>query len=127
MVAELLPELAGKVTGYAMNVPVRNGSVVDLVCWYEKTVTPVAINEVIRTAAATDRWRSIVKYETEPIVSTDISYSTYSSTFDSLATMVLGRNASKTLSWYDAGYGYAHRAVDLIQRFADLDKTREAA
>ncbi len=127
MVAELLPGLAGKVTGYAMNVPVRNGSVVDLVCWYEKAVTPVAINEVIRTAAATDRWRSIVKYETEPIVSTDISCSTYSSTFDSLATMVLGGNASKTLSWYDAGYGYAHRAVDLIQRFAELDKTREAA
>ena len=50
-----------------------------------------------------------------PIVSSDVSYSTYSSTFDSLATMVLGGNASKTLSWYDAGYGYAHRAVDLIK------------
>ena len=127
MVAELLPELAGRVSGYAMNVPVRNGSVVDLVCWYEKAVTPVAINEVIRTAAATDRWRSIVKYETEPIVSTDISCSTYSSTFDSLATMVLGGNASKTLSWYDAGYGYAHRAVDLLRRFAELDARKDAA
>jgi len=81
----------------------------------------------IRTAATTDRWRNIVKYEDEPIVSTDVSYSTYSSTFDSLATMVLGGNVSKTLSWYDAGYGYAHRAVDLIERFATLDARRDAA
>jgi glyceraldehyde 3-phosphate dehydrogenase (phosphorylating) len=127
MVTELLPELAGKVTGYAMNVPVRNGSVVDLVCWYEKKVTPVAINEVIRTAAATDRWRRVVRYEHEPIVSADVIYSSYSSTFDSLATMVMGDRVSKTLCWYDAGYGYAHRAVELIQRFAELDGSREEA
>jgi glyceraldehyde 3-phosphate dehydrogenase (phosphorylating) len=127
MVAQLLPELAGKVTGYAMNVPVRNGSVVDLVCWHEKAVTPVAINEVVRTAAATERWRTIVRYEHEPIVSADVVYSSYSGTFDSLATMVLGDRVSKTLSWYDAGYGYAHRAVELIQRFAELDARGEAA
>lgn len=125
MVAELLPELAGKITGYAMNVPVRNGSVVDLVCWYEKKVTPVAINEVLRTAAATDRWRRVVRYEHEPIVSADVIYSSYSSTFDSLATMVMGDRVSKTLCWYDAGYGYAHRAVELIQRFAELDGGQE--
>jgi len=127
MVAELLPELAGKVTGYAMNVPVRNGSVVDLVCWYEKKVTPVAINEVVRTAAATDRWRNVVRYEDEPIVSADVIYSSYSSTFDSLATMVMGEHVSKTLCWYDAGYGYAHRAVELIRKYAELDGKREKA
>ena len=127
MVAELLPELAGKVSGYAMNVPVRNGSVVDLVCWYEKKVTPVAINEVVRTAAATDRWRRVVRYEHEPIVSADVIYSSFSSTFDSLATMVMGERVSKTLSWYDAGYGYAHRAVELIQRYSELDGNREKA
>jgi glyceraldehyde 3-phosphate dehydrogenase len=127
MVAELLPELAGKITGYAMNVPVRNGSVVDLVCWYEKKVTPVAINEVVRTAAATARWRDVVRYEEEPIVSTDVSYSSYSSTFDSLATMVMGEHVSKTLCWYDAGYGYAHRAVELIRKYAELDGKGEKA
>ncbi|HKA37405.1 MAG TPA: type I glyceraldehyde-3-phosphate dehydrogenase [Thermoanaerobaculia bacterium] len=128
MVTELLPELAGKVTGYAMNVPVRNGSVVDLVCWYDRKVTPVAINEVVRTAAATDRWRKVVRYEDEPIVSADVVYSNYSSTFDSLATMVMGEHVSKTLCWYDAGYGYAHRAVELIQRYAELDgKGKKAA
>ncbi|MGH9317639.1 MAG: type I glyceraldehyde-3-phosphate dehydrogenase, partial [Thermoanaerobaculia bacterium] len=126
MVVELLPELAGKITGYAMSVPVRNGSVVDLVCWYEKKVTAAAINEVIRTAAATDRWKKIVKFEVDPIVSSDVAQSSYSSTFDSLATMVLGERVSKTLSWYDAGYGYAYRAVELLQRFAELDTRRPA-
>ncbi len=122
MLVELLPELKGRITGVAMNVPVRNGSVVDLVCWYEKKVTPVAINEVIRTAAATDRWKNILLYEDDPIVSSDIARSSYSCTFDSLATMVLGEKVSKTLSWYDSGFGYSHRAVDLLQRFAQLDQ-----
>ena len=66
-----------------------------------------------------------MKYETSR--SLDRRRQTYSSTFDSLATMVLGQNVSKTLSWYDAGYGYAHRAVDLIERFARLDARRDAA
>jgi len=109
----LLPELAGRITGMAMNVPVPNGSVVDLVSWHDKPVTVTAINEVVRTAAAS-RWKGIIHYEDEPIVSSDIVRSPYSGTFDSLATMVLGENVSKTLSWYDNGWGYAHRIVDLI-------------
>lgn len=114
MVSELLPELAGRLSGKAINVPVRNGSVVDLVCWHEKPVTETAINEVVRTAVSSD-WQGIVKYEDDPIVSSDIIHSPYSSTFDSLATMVLGDKISKTLSWYDNGWGYAHRVVDLIR------------
>ena len=58
-----------------MNVPVPNGSVVDLVCWHEKPVTPTAINEVLRTAAATERWRRVLGYEDEPIVSSDVALS----------------------------------------------------
>jgi glyceraldehyde 3-phosphate dehydrogenase len=121
MVEELVPELAGRLTGYAMNVPVRNGSVVDLVCWHERKVTPLAINEVIRTAAATTRWKSVVRFEHEPIVSSDVACSTWSATFDSLATMTLGEKVSKTLSWYDSGYGYAYRAVELVERFAAME------
>ena len=105
-----------------MNVPVPNGSVVDLVCWHEKPVTALAINEVIRTAASTDQWREIIEYEDEPIVSSDIIRSPYSTTFDSLATMVMGDNVSKTLAWYDNGWGYAHRVVDLINKFTELGK-----
>ena len=122
VVTELIPDLAGRLTGASMNVPVPNGSVVDLVCWHEKPVTELAINEVIRTAAASDQWRGILSYEDDPIVSSDIIRSTYSSTFDSLATMVQKENVSKTLSWYDNGWGYTHRVVDLIRKFMELDK-----
>lgn len=118
---ELLPELAGKVTGLAMNVPVPNGSVVDLVCWHDRKVTVEAVNEAVRTAAASERWQGLLAFEDDPIVSSDIIRSPYSSTFDSLATMVLGENVSKTLAWFDNGWGYAHRLVDLLQRFQELD------
>lgn len=124
VIMDLMPELGGKLSGEAMSVPVSNGSVVDLVCWHERKVTTLAINEVVRTAAESD-WRQIVEYETEPIVSTDVARSTYSSTFDSRATMVLGEKVSKTLSWYDNSWGYVHRVADLIRRFAELE--REAA
>jgi glyceraldehyde 3-phosphate dehydrogenase len=122
VVTDLIPELAGRLTGASMNVPVPNGSVVDLVCWHEKKVTKVAINEVIRTAAASDKWRGILNYEDDPIVSSDIIRSAYSSTFDSMATMVQKENVSKTLAWYDNGWGYAHRVVDLIKKFMEIDK-----
>ncbi len=125
MIEGLLPELAGRVSGGAINVPVANGSVVDLVCWHEAAVTQVAVNEVVRTAASSN-WPGIVHYEDDPIVSSDIVRSSYSSTFDSQATMVLGDRVSKTLSWYDNGWGYAHRVVDLIRRFIDIE-AQEAA
>ena len=121
VVSELLPELAGRITAGSMNVPVPNGSVVDLVCWHEKPVTKLAVNEVIRTAAAS-QWQCILDYEDEPIVSSDIIRSPYSSTFDAQATMILGENVSKTLAWYDNGWGYAHRVVDLIEKFIDVEK-----
>jgi glyceraldehyde 3-phosphate dehydrogenase len=121
VVMELLPELAGKITGESMNVPVPNGSVVDLVCWHRKPVTPIAINEVIRTAASS-YWKEIIDYQNEPIVSSDIIHSPFSGTFDSLATMVMGKNVSKTLAWYDNGWGYAHRVVDLIKKIIDTEK-----
>jgi len=122
VVTELIPDLAGRLSGASMNVPVPNGSVVDLVCWHKKKVTEVAINEVIRTAAASDQWKGILSYEDDPIVSSDIIRSTYSSTFDSMATMVQKENVSKTLAWYDNGWGYTHRVVDLIKKFMEIDK-----
>ncbi len=118
---ELLPALNGRLSAMAMNVPVPDGSVVDLVCWHDKPVTKVAINEVIRTAASS-RFRGLLDYEDNPIVSTDILRDAHSGTFDSLATMVQGDSISKTLTWFDNGWGYSHRAVDLIERFIELDK-----
>ena len=121
LVTELIPDLAGRLSGAAMNVPVPNGSVVDLVCWHAKTVSKEAINEVVRTAAAS-HWKRYIEFEDDPIVSGDIVRSPYSSIFDSLATMVLDDKISKTLSWYDNGWGYANRVVDLIQRFGELEE-----
>ncbi|HEY7111461.1 MAG TPA: glyceraldehyde 3-phosphate dehydrogenase NAD-binding domain-containing protein [Thermoanaerobaculia bacterium] len=118
MLGAVLPELSGKISGNAMNVPVANGSVVDLVCWHEKPVTPAAVNDALRNAAAEERWRRILQYEREPIVSSDVAHSTYSSVFDSLATQSLAGRVSKTLSWFDSGYGYAHRAVELLDLYA---------
>ena len=122
----LLPELKGKITGHSMNVPVPNGSVVDLVCWHERPVTVESINEVVRTATASARWKDVLAYEDDPIVSSDVLLTPQSGTFDSLATMVLGSNVSKTLTWFDNGWGYAHRVVDLIRCFEKLDQ-KEAA
>lgn len=122
MLGKLLPALAGRISGMALNVPVSNGSVADIVCWHERAVTKDAVNEAVRSAVAAPRWREIVEYETGPIVSADIKLSPYSCTYDSLATMVIGERLSKTLSWFDNGWGYAHRAVDLAQRFADLER-----
>lgn len=122
VITELLPELSGRITGESMNVPVPNGSVVDMVCWHDKPVTAVSINEIIRTAAASDAWKNILSYEDDPIVSSDIIRSNFSSTFDAQATMVMKEKVSKTLAWYDNGWGYAHRVVDLIRKFNEIEK-----
>jgi glyceraldehyde 3-phosphate dehydrogenase len=118
---DLFPELRGKVLGAAMNVPVPNGSAVDLVSWHPKKVSIEAINEVVRTAAAS-RWKGILDYTDDPIVSSDIAHSRFSGTFDGKATMVLGEKLSKTLTWFDSGWAYAHRLVELVERFHRLEK-----
>jgi glyceraldehyde 3-phosphate dehydrogenase len=129
MLESVLPGLAGRLTGYAMNVPVANGSVVDLVCWHEREVSVASLNEAVRAAAGQARWSGILQYETEPIVSSDVAHSTYSGIFDSLATMVIAGRVSKTLTWFDSGFGYAERAVELLERYDRIDAAaqRESA
>jgi glyceraldehyde 3-phosphate dehydrogenase len=122
VIMDLLPALRGKLSGLAMNVPVANGSVVDLVCWHERPVSVEEVNRVVRAAAAAPGLAGILDYEEAPIVSSDILHSRASGTFDSLATMVLAGNVSKTLTWFDNGWGYAHRVVDLIRRFRQIDQ-----
>ena len=121
VVTDLVPELRGKLTAHSINVPVPNGSLVDLVCWHRDTVSVEAINEALRTAAGSARWRGVLEYEDDPIVSSDITRSPFSSTFDAQSTMVLGTRVSKTLAWFDNGWGYAHRVVDLIEMFRRMD------
>jgi glyceraldehyde 3-phosphate dehydrogenase len=119
--SDLLPELRGKLTGLAMSVPVANGSVVDLVCWHDRPVTVEEVNRVVREAVASPPFQGILAYEDSAIVSSDILGSEASGTFDSLATMALAGHASKTLTWFDNGWGVAHRLIDLIRRFQEID------
>jgi len=118
VVAALVPQLAGRLTGFAVNVPVSRGSAVDLVCWHEQAVTVEAVNEVLRSASGSVRWRNVLGYETEPIVSSDVAGSTHSAVVDSLATMAMPAGVSKTLAWYDEDSGYAARAIELVERYA---------
>ncbi len=119
----LLPHLEGKIQGLALKVPVPNGSLVDMTMFTKKPVTVTAINEVVRTAVAS-LYHDFVEYAVDPIVSSDVKHSPYSSTFDSLATMVLGDRLAKCIAWYDNGWGYAHRVVDLVEYLAEMEYLR---
>ena len=119
LIAELIPALAGRISGLAINVPIPNGSIVDLTCWHPSPVSVEAINAAMKNAAEQSLY-GILAYETEPIVSSDILHSTYSGTFDSLSTMVIGGRVSKTLTFYDNGWGYCHRVIDLLRRMSSF-------
>jgi len=117
VLSELLPELAGRISGLALHVPVPNGSVADLTCWHGREVSADAVNAVVREAALGDL-AGVVAFEDQPIVSSDILMSPYSGVFDSLSTQIVAGRISKTLTFYDNGWGYANRVVDLLARFA---------
>ncbi len=114
-----LPELAGKLDGMAMRVPVADGSIVDLVVKLSEEVTVEELNETVRVAAA-GPFSGIVEYTEAPVVSSDIIGNPHSSIFDAGATDVLGANLVKTLAWYDNEWGHSNRVVDLIERLAKL-------
>ncbi len=109
----VLPGLGGRLSASAMNVPVSNGSVVDLVCWHRDPVSVEAINGALAAAAA-GGWQGRIRFEREAIVSADTVGSRATCIFDSRATMALGEHVSKTIAWFDGGWGYLHRLVELI-------------
>ena len=92
-----MPEFEGKLSAVALNVPVPDGSTVDLVTITEKPTTKEEVNQAIQEAAAT-RYRNIIEYVSDPIVSSDVRGSTYSGVFDSLATMVIDGTMVKTIT-----------------------------
>ena len=118
-VESILPELRGKLDGMALNVPVPDGSTVDLVTLMKRPVTAEEVNEVMKSAAAT-RFEGIIEYTDQPIVSSDVIGNPHSAVFDSLSTLILGGNMLKTITWYDNGWGYATRVVELALRMAGL-------
>ncbi|MTI56317.1 type I glyceraldehyde-3-phosphate dehydrogenase [Geosporobacter ferrireducens] len=112
-VALVLPQLKGKLNGFAMRVPTPTVSVVDLVCELDKNTTAEEINEALK-AAADSELKGIMGFSDEPLVSIDYRQDPRSSIVDGLSTMVIDGNLAKIVSWYDNEWGYSARIVDLI-------------
>ena len=117
-IGKVIPELAGKLDGFAIRVPVPVGSVVDLVVNVKKDVTVESVNAAMKKAAQ-GPMKGILAYCDEPIVSSDIVNDPHSSIFDSLCTMVIGKTV-KVVSWYDNEWGYSNRSVDIMEKMAAL-------
>ncbi len=109
----VIPELKGKLDGFAMRVPTPDGSVVDLTVELNKEVTKDEINSAFKKAAE-GPMKGILEYCDEPLVSTDIIGNTHSSILDSMLTQVIGGRFVKVVSWYDNEFGYANRVADLV-------------
>jgi glyceraldehyde 3-phosphate dehydrogenase len=110
---EVLPELKGKLDGYAMRVPTSDVSVVDLSVILTREATPESINEAMRKAAS-GPMKGILQVCDEPLVSIDFRGNPHSSILDAETTKVMGGTFAKLLSWYDNEWGYSCRVVDLI-------------
>lgn len=115
----VIPELMGKLDGFAMRVPTPDGSVVDLTAELNCNVTKEEINAAIKEAAE-GPMKGILEYSEEPLVSHDIIDNTHSSIFDSQLTQVMDGNFVKIVSWYDNEKGYSTRIGDLTAKMATL-------
>ncbi len=115
--ALVIPEMKGKIDGCAVRVPTPNVSLVDLVWKTEKEVTVEQVNTAMKEAAS-GPLKGILQYCEEPLVSHDHNGCPDSSIFDAKATMVIGKNMVKILSWYDNEFGYSTRVIDLIKYMA---------
>lgn len=122
-VAKVIPDLKGKLDGFAVRVPTPTVSLTDLVCKIKKEVTVKQVNNVLKEAAEGEL-SGILGYSDEPLVSVDYKGDERSSIIDGLSTMVIGKNMIKVVSWYDNEWGYSCRTVDLVNfTAAALEKT----
>jgi glyceraldehyde 3-phosphate dehydrogenase len=113
----VLPELKGKLDGYAIRVPVPTGSATDLTVTVSRETTVEEVNAALKAASETEELKGLLTYTDEPIVSSDIVGDPASSIFDSGLTKVIG-NQVKVVSWYDNEWGYSNRLVDLMELVA---------
>jgi len=116
----VMPELAGKLDGLAMRVPIPDGSIVDLVVELDSDVTVESINAAMQ-AAALGPMQGILQHSVDEIVSSDIIGNSHSSIFDSLLTQVMQDRMVRVVSWYDNEWGYSTRVEELVQRLAKMD------
>jgi glyceraldehyde 3-phosphate dehydrogenase len=114
----VVPELEGKLHGYAVRVPVPTGSLIDLTVEVERPTSVAEVNELVRGRADTGALEGILAYSEEPLVSSDIVRSPYSAIFDAGLTAVIDGTQVKVVAWYDNEWGYSNRLVELAQRVA---------
>jgi glyceraldehyde 3-phosphate dehydrogenase len=112
----VLPELNGKLHGFAVRAPVITGSVVDLTFEAERETSVEEVNDAFRAAADSDALKGILKYTEDPIVSSDVISDPHSSIVDGGLTAVIDGTLVKVVSWYDNEWGYSNRCVDLLQK-----------
>ena len=116
IIEKLMPEFEGKLDGIAFNVPVPNGSCVDMTTELEKVPSPEEVNAVLKEAS-NGKYKNFIGYTDDPIVSSDVIGREETMVFDSKATMVTADNLLKTLCWYDNGWGFSKRILDTIKTY----------
>jgi glyceraldehyde 3-phosphate dehydrogenase len=112
----VIPELNGKLHGFAVRAPVPTGSVVDLTLELERETTVEEVNGALEAAAGSDAMGAVLDYTEDPIVSSDIVKNPASSIVDGKLTAVMDGTMLKVISWYDNEWGYSNRTVDVVQR-----------
>ena len=113
-IAEIFPELKGRLNGHAVRVPLANASLTDCVFEVERPTTVEEVNELLRTAAEGEL-AGILGYETRPLVSIDFLHDPRSGIVDALSTMVVNGTQVKIYAWYDNEWGYVNRTAELVQ------------
>lgn len=114
-IGTVIPELDGRLTGFALRVPVPVGSITDLTAVLDKTVSVDDVNAAFKEASESQRLGRYLQYSTAPIVSADIVGNPYSSIYDAPLTKVAGRQV-KVLGWYDNEWGFSNRLVEFSER-----------
>jgi glyceraldehyde 3-phosphate dehydrogenase len=117
ILTQALPQLEGKLAVVALNVPVVDGSTVDLTTETDVESTVEEVNAAV-AAEVEARFQGLIEYVADPIVSSDVRLNSHSGVFDSLATMVTMGSLVKTITWFNNGWGYSHRAVEVTTTIA---------
>jgi glyceraldehyde 3-phosphate dehydrogenase len=120
-IAQVIPELKGKLNGLSIRVPTPTVSMIDLVADLQKDVTIEQVNASFKAAAASGPMKGILDYCEEELVSMDFKGNNFSATLDAPSTMVMGGNMVKVLAWYDNEWGYSHRLADLAAFVAEKE------
>ena len=120
-VGKVIPELNGKLTGLSIRVPTPDVSIVDLTCRIEKAATYEEIKQAMKEASESDRWKGIIGYTDQAVVSSDFYSDPHTCIFDATAGISLNPNFVKLIAWYDNEWGYSNKVVDLIARMAKVD------